>query len=100
MDRQSLISQTDLEIQASTMHSQSTWLRQIMQLLIQLFEPVKYLKHLVGEGKISPQIKCIQTTANIELGAGSMGDKNNENILSIRGMSKSFGRNRFLTTSI
>lgn len=25
-----------------------------------------------------------------------MGDKNNENILSIRGMSKSFGRNRVL----
>ena len=46
--------------------------------------------------KSLPKIKCIQTTANIELGAGSMGDKNNENILSIRGMSKSFGRNRVL----
>ena len=31
-----------------------------------------------------------------KVGAGSMGDKNNENILSIRGMSKSFGRNRVL----
>ncbi len=50
----------------------------------------------MGREKSLPKIKCIQTTANIELGAGSMGDKNNENILSIRGMSKSFGRNRVL----
>ncbi len=55
MDRQSLISQTVLEIQASTMHSQLTWLRQIMQLLIQLFnKPVKVFKALSWGGKISP----------------------------------------------